>query len=144
MSLNRKFYEDYIGLDSHPGIKCLLDRNDVVKFAQTCTKYNRDFTTQSRDLVLTNKSLYIIGREKRKENNKKITCEVLKFKIPLNELNKIWLSPYRDNFVLIDIKDKYATLIELEYKTEFLFALSKRLREIFQNNKIVPFEFATE
>lgn len=61
LSVNRKFYGDYIGLDARPDIRAMVYKRETVEFAQTCLKYSRKFEFQKRDLILTNKALYLIG-----------------------------------------------------------------------------------
>jgi myosin-1 len=59
LSINRKFYGNYIsGMD--PSL--LIGKRENIEFAQTCFKYDRQFHKQQRDLVLTNKAIYIIGK----------------------------------------------------------------------------------
>ena len=136
MSLNRKFYGDYIGLENNPRLRMLIPKKENVEFAQTCTKYDRMFKKQKRDLILTNKAIYIIGREEQKEANKqKKIVEVIKRRMDLMQIQKIALSKFSDNFMIIYPKstdktnDDYASVIEVEFKTEFLTTLSKRYKE---------------
>jgi myosin-1 len=94
LSLNRKFYGDYIGLDNQPAIRILIQKRENIEFAQTCIKYNRKFAKQKRDFILTNKALYLIGREeiKDKKNKRKQIIEVVKRRIEYANSNYIKLS----------------------------------------------------
>ena len=60
LSVNRKFYGDYIGLDRKPALRILINKRETIEFAQTCNKYDRQFKKQKRDFILTNKAVYII------------------------------------------------------------------------------------
>jgi myosin-1 len=81
-SINRSFVGDYIGLEENPGLRALLEKRERVEFADTVNKYDRRFkvcfvtvlecncnilyfTLQAakRDLLLSNKNIYLVGRE---------------------------------------------------------------------------------
>ena len=142
LSLNRKFYGDYIGLENNPAIRILIQKRENVEFAQTCTKYNRQFSKQKRDFILTNRALYLIGREmvKEKSSKKKQIVEVVKRRIEFGKIFKIAISHLQDNFVVIYPNDDYATILEIEFKTEFLTTFSKRYKEAM-GNKPLNIEF---
>ena len=141
LSLNRKFYGDYIGLDKYPALKALLGKRENVEFAQTVEKLDRRFKKQKRDFVLTNKSLYIIGREqvKDKSGKNKVMTEVIKRRIDFSEIARIVVSRCQDNFVAIFPKNTYATILEIEFKTEFLTTFSKRFKESTGTNLNLEF-----
>ncbi|CAF0864311.1 unnamed protein product [Brachionus calyciflorus] len=139
-SVNRKFYADYIGLDRYPGIQALIPKRENIEFAQTCYKYERKFKPQKRDLILTNKAIYIIGRERVKDKNKKKSIvEVIKRRIEYMQLNKIILSHYCDNFMMLVPYNQYGTLLNIEFKTEFLTTFTKRYKE--SHNKDFQIDF---
>jgi myosin-1 len=131
LSLNRKFYGDYIGLNNQPAMRALIAKRENVEFAQTCYKYDRLFKKQKRDFVLTNKAVYIIGREQVKDKTKraKSIVEVVKRRIEYAQIHRLTLSHLKDNFVVIFPLNDYATVIEVEFKTEFLTTFSKRFKE---------------
>lgn len=143
-SLNRKFYGDYIGLDkpSFLAVRALIPKKETIEFAQTCSKFDRQFKRQKRDFILTNKALYIIGREELNKKEKFISkivksksesrniVEVIKRKIEYGEVSKIALSQQADNFlVLYPINNEFGSLLEIEFKTEFLTTFSKKYKE---------------
>ena len=139
LSVNRKFYGDYIGLDQKPSLRLLIAKRETIEFAQTCSKYDRQFKKQKRDFILTNKALYIIGREQIKEAQTKKKCiiEVIKRRIELSGINKILLSHLQDNFLVIfSLNEEYASVLEVEFKTEFLTMLSKRFKEACPNKQL--------
>lgn len=143
LSLNRKFYGDYIGLDHQPALRALLGKRENVEFSQTSNKYDRQFKKQKRDFVLTNRALYIIGREQIKDKNKKKTIvEVVKRRIEYPQVNKLVLSHMQDNFVVIFPANDYATVLEVEFKTEFITTFSKRYKEAM--GKVLPIEFSDQ
>lgn len=77
-----------------------------------------------RDLILTNKAIFLIGREKVKKGDKKgQILEVVKRKIDMDQLVGVGVSPYQDDFMVIYVKEEYASLIETPFKTEFLTTL---------------------
>lgn len=139
LSLNRKFYGDYIGLEQKPSMRMLITKRETIEFAQTCSKYDRQFKKQKRDFILTNKALYIIGREEKKDTQTKRKCiiEVVKRRIELSDINKILLSHLQDNFlVLFSKNEEYGSVLEIEFKTEFLTTLSKRFKELGLNRPL--------
>ncbi|XP_066593037.1 unconventional myosin-Ie-like [Prorops nasuta] len=123
-SLNRKFVGDYIGLENKPQIMGLIGRREKVLFAEVVKKYDRRFKMSRRDLILTGKYIYLIGREKvKKEKGKSV--EVVKRRLTFDQLSHISLSTLQDNFIVVHVKEDYASLLELVFKTEFLMTLSK-------------------
>lgn len=145
LSVNRKFYGDYIGLENKPALRALIHKRETVEFAQTCVKYNRQFKKQKRDFILTNKAFYIIGREEVKDkkfqllNRNKTIIEVVKRRIEYANVLKIALSHLQDNFLVIYPNNDYATLLEVEFKTEFLTTFSKRYKEAFGKPLLIEF-----
>jgi myosin-1 len=131
LSLNRKFYGDYIGLERYPAVRALLGKRESVEFAQTCDKIDRRFKRQKRDFALTNKAVYIIGREQVKSPNGKgkLFVEVIKKRVEYPQISRLAVSSYQDNFVVIYPKDSVPTVVDLEFKTEFLTTFSKRFKE---------------
>jgi myosin-1 len=91
LTINRKFYADYIGLDNYPALRALLVKREKVEFAQKCLKIDRQFKHSFRDVILSNRAIYIIGRKEVKENKKKIVVEELKRRIDFNQIDKIVL-----------------------------------------------------
>ena len=143
-SLNRKFYGDYIGLDkpTYLAVRALLPKKENVEFAQTCAKFDRQFKRQKRDFVLTNKALYIIGREEMNKKDKLISkivpstkqtdrkiVEVVKRRLEYADVNKIVLSHLADNFLVLFPNNDFGSLLEVEFKTEFLTSFSKKFKE---------------
>ena len=63
----------------------------------------------------------------------------MKRRIEYASLAKIELSHWQDNFLIITPVNEYATVVECEFKTEFLTTLSKRYKEAF--NKPPPIDF---
>uniref|UniRef100_A0A8D0G3C3 Myosin IEb n=1 Tax=Sphenodon punctatus TaxID=8508 RepID=A0A8D0G3C3_SPHPU len=91
-SINRNFMGDYVGLESRPELRCFVGRRERVDFADTVVKYDRRFKTVKRDLILTPRLLYLIGREKVKQGPDKGTIkEVLKRQIELERIQSVSL-----------------------------------------------------
>jgi myosin I len=151
LSVNRKFYGDYIGLDNKPALRALINKREQIEFAQTCIKYNRQFKKQKRDFILTNKAFYIIGREEEEgknaggifnkfnRNNNKKLIETIKRRIDYNSVEKIVLSHLQDNFLILYPQNDYANVLEVEFKTEFLTTFSKRYKEAFGKPLVIEF-----
>lgn len=139
LTINRKFYGDYIGLDNFPSLKALVNKRETIEFAQKCIKYDRQFKRSMRDIILTNRAIYIVGRKEVKQQKKKVIVEDLKRRIEFQQIEKICMSQCRDNFLLIFPLNDYATLLEIEFKTEFLTTLYKRYREML--SKVLNVDF---
>ncbi|MEQ2267144.1 Unconventional myosin-Ie, partial [Xenotaenia resolanae] len=86
-SLNRNFVGDYLGMDDRPELRQFLAKREKIDFADKVTKYDRRFKGIKRDMILTPKSVYLIGREKVKQGPEKgRVTEVMKRKIDLEKI----------------------------------------------------------
>ncbi|KAG8190757.1 hypothetical protein JTE90_024884 [Oedothorax gibbosus] len=140
-SLNRNFVGDYIGLDNNPALRSLVGKRERVEFAQTVNKYDRRFKITKRDLILTSKCVYLIGREKVKKGPEKgYYKEIIKRKIEIENIAHISLSTHQDDFLVIHVKNDYGSLLEITFKTEFLTLLSKKFQE--RANRVLNIQFS--
>ncbi|XP_054639094.1 myosin IEb [Dunckerocampus dactyliophorus] len=138
-SLNRNFVGDYIGTDSHPEIRQFVGRRERIDFADVVVKFDRRFRTVKRDLILSPKFLYLIGREKVKQGpDKGQIREVLKRKMELNSIQSVSLSTLQDDIFIIH-EEEYDSVLQSVFKTEFLSLLIKRHHEKTQRN--LPLKF---
>ncbi|ESN91739.1 hypothetical protein HELRODRAFT_165806 [Helobdella robusta] len=125
-SIDRSFVGDYLGLEHKPGLRALLERREMVEFADAVNKYDRRFKPSKRDLIITNKFFYLIGREQVKKGPQKgQVLEVIKRKIPLEGISHFALSTRQDDFFILYTLDDYANLMECTFKTEMLSVLNK-------------------
>ncbi|XP_046892633.1 myosin IEb [Hypomesus transpacificus] len=128
-SLNRNFVGDYIGTDNHPEVRQFVGRRERIDFADVVVKYDRRFKTVKRDLILTPKFLYMIGREKVKQGpDKGQIREVLKRQIEIDKIQSISLSTLQDDFFIVH-EEHYDSVLQSIFKTEFLSLLYKRYEE---------------
>ncbi|XP_016428261.1 unconventional myosin-Ie-like [Sinocyclocheilus rhinocerous] len=138
-SLNRNFMGDYIGMDNHPEIRQFVGRRERVDFADVVVKYDRRFKTVKRDLILTPKFLYLIGREKVKQGPEKGQIrEVLKRLIEVEKIQSVSLSTLQDDLFIVH-EDQYDSVLQSVFKTEFLSLLYKRYEE--KTRKKLPLKF---
>ncbi|KAM3613650.1 uncharacterized protein V6R79_002895 [Siganus canaliculatus] len=138
-SINRNFVGDYIGTDNHPEIRQFVGRRERIDFADTVVKFDRRFRTVKRDLILTPKFLYLIGREKVKQGPEKGQIrEVLKRKIELNKIQSVSLSTLQDDFFIIH-EEEYDSVLQSVFKTEFLSLLVKRYQDRTQKKLTLKF-----
>ncbi|XP_072038335.1 unconventional myosin-If-like isoform X2 [Amphiura filiformis] len=129
-TLNRNFVGDYIGYEHNNSLQALVARRERIEFADKVSKYDRRFKVTKRDLLLSSKNIYLIGREQIKKGPEKgVIKDVLKRKIPLQAIDRISLSTLQDNFFVIHVQDEYASCLESMFKTEFLTVLSKKYRD---------------
>ncbi|XP_053449985.1 unconventional myosin-Ie isoform X4 [Nycticebus coucang] len=93
-----------------------------------------------RDLLLTPRCLYLIGREKVKQGpDKGLVKEVLKRRIELERLSSVSLSTMQDDIFILH-EQEYDSLLESVFKTEFLSLLAKRYEE--KTQKQLPLKFS--
>ncbi|MBN3324288.1 MYO1E protein, partial [Atractosteus spatula] len=138
-SINRNFMGDYIGTENHPEIRQFVGRRERIDFADVVVKYDRRFKSVKRDLILTSKFLYLIGREKVKQGPEKGQIqEVLKRKIELEKVQSVSLSTLQDDFFIIH-EEHYDSVLQSTFKTEFLSLLYKRYEESCQRK--LPLKF---
>ncbi|OCT89536.1 unconventional myosin-Ie [Xenopus laevis] len=138
-SINRNFIGDYIGMDEHPELRQFVGKREKIDFADTVTKYDRRSKGVKRDLILTPKSVYLIGREKMKQGPEKgLVKEVLKKKIDVERILSISLSTLQDDFLILH-EQEYDSLLESLFKTEFVSLLSKHFEEKTQRK--LPLKF---
>ncbi|CAG2209745.1 MYO1 [Mytilus edulis] len=140
-SLNRNFVGDYIGLDDHPALRALVGKRERIDFAETVLKYDRRFKVAKRDLLLTPKYMYLIGREVIKKGPDKgrmieVVKRKIKFVISDNNL--------QDDMMVLHINNEYSSMLESMFKTEFLATLKKRLKELENREISIMFSDAIE
>ncbi|CAJ0938128.1 unnamed protein product, partial [Ranitomeya imitator] len=93
-----------------------------------------------RDLILTPKSVYLIGREKVKQGPEKgIVKEVVKKKIDVERILSVSLSTFQDDFFILH-EQEYDSLLESVFKTEFISLLAKHYEEKTQRK--LPLKFS--
>uniref|UniRef100_A0A493TFD9 Myosin IE n=2 Tax=Anas platyrhynchos platyrhynchos TaxID=8840 RepID=A0A493TFD9_ANAPP len=139
-SINRNFVGDYIGMEDHPELRQFVGKREKIDFADTVTKYDRRFKSVKRDLILTPKCIYLIGREKIKQGPEKGQVkEVLKRKMEVERILSVSLSTMQDDMFILH-EQEYDSLLESVFKTEFLSLLSKRYEEKTQRK--LPLKFS--
>ncbi|NWR61698.1 MYO1E protein, partial [Bucorvus abyssinicus] len=139
-SINRNFVGDYIGMEDHPELRQFVGKREKIDFADTVTKYDRRFKSVKRDLVLTPKCIYLIGREKIKQGpDKGQVKEVLKRRMEVERILSVSLSTMQDDIFILH-EQEYDSLLESVFKTEFLSLLSKRYEEKTQRK--LPLKFS--
>uniref|UniRef100_A0A672G2Y0 Osteoclast-stimulating factor 1 n=1 Tax=Salarias fasciatus TaxID=181472 RepID=A0A672G2Y0_SALFA len=138
-SINRNFVGDYIGTDHHPEIRRFVNRRERIDFADVVVKYDRRFRPVKRDLILTSKFLYMIGREKVKQGPEKGQIqEVLKRQIEIKKIQSVSMSTLQDDFFIVH-EEEYDSVLQSVFKTEFLSLLVKRYQE--KTDKQLPLKF---
>ncbi|KAK6468129.1 unconventional myosin-If-like [Huso huso] len=129
-SINRNFVGDYLGMEDKPELRQFLAKRERIDFADSVNKYDRRFKSIKRDLILTPKGIYLIGREKIKKGPEKGQIkEVLKRKMEIQSIRSVSLSMRQDDFFVIH-EEQYDSLLESMFKTEFLSLLCKRFEEL--------------
>ncbi|XP_052457931.1 unconventional myosin-Ie isoform X3 [Carassius gibelio] len=140
-SLNRNFVGDYLGMDDRPELRQFVGKREKIDFADKVNKFDRRFKSIKRDLILTPKSVYLIGREKVKQGPEKGTVkEVLKRRIDVEKIMAVSLSTMQDDFMILH-EEEYDSLLECVFKTEFISLLAQRYEE--RTQKKLPLKFST-
>nr|XP_057929823.1 unconventional myosin-If [Doryrhamphus excisus] len=138
-SINRNFVGDYLGLEQRPELRQFLAKRERVDFADSVNKFDRRFKSIKRDLILTPKGIYLIGREKVKKGPEKGQIkEVLKRKLEFGSIGGISLSTRQDDFFILH-ETQYDSLLESNFKTEFLSLLSKRYEDLTRRKLPISF-----
>uniref|UniRef100_A0A8C5I3J2 Osteoclast-stimulating factor 1 n=1 Tax=Gouania willdenowi TaxID=441366 RepID=A0A8C5I3J2_GOUWI len=138
-SLNRNFVGDYLGMDDRPELRQFLGKREKIDFADKVTKYDRRFKGIKRDLILTPKYVYLIGREKVKQGPEKgQVTEVLKRQIEVEKILAVSLSTLQDDFMILH-EQEYDSLLECIFKTEFISLLARRFEE--KTRRKLPLKF---
>ncbi|CAF3882767.1 unnamed protein product [Rotaria sordida] len=154
-SLDRDYVGDYCNLHQRPDLQRLIPRSEKTDFSSYLYKYDRRFRRQGRYFISTNQALYIIDEECVKvgsggksnssavQKNKQPDGYTIEYKIkrriPLETINEIKMSEYRDNFFLICVNNDYATLLELSSKTEAVSIILKNYLK--KTNRVLPITF---
>ena len=116
-SVNRQFFEDYIGLDDQPAIKNLVGKRDKILFAQTINRYDRRYKglkSAKRDLIVNSKGIFLIGREPDKNApNKSQLVETITRHITMDHLYQVSLSTMQDDFVILHVTNSYDSLLQV-------------------------------
>uniref|UniRef100_A0A665WNW2 Osteoclast-stimulating factor 1 n=1 Tax=Echeneis naucrates TaxID=173247 RepID=A0A665WNW2_ECHNA len=138
-SINRNFVGDYLGLEQRPELRQFLAKRERVDFADSVNKFDRRFKSIKRDLILTPKGIYLIGREKVKKGPEKGQIkEVLKRKMEFGSITNVSLSTRQDDFFILH-EAQYDSLLESNFKTEFLSLLSKRYEDVTKRKLTISF-----
>ncbi|TNN40398.1 Unconventional myosin-If [Liparis tanakae] len=138
-SINRNFVGDYLGLEQRPELRQFLSKRERVDFADSVNKFDRRFKSIKRDLILTPKGIYLIGREKVKKGPEKGQIkEVLKRKLEFEGITGVSLSTRQDDFFILH-ESQYDSLLESNFKTEFLSLLLKRHEDVTKRKLTISF-----
>uniref|UniRef100_A0A8D3BH60 Osteoclast-stimulating factor 1 n=1 Tax=Scophthalmus maximus TaxID=52904 RepID=A0A8D3BH60_SCOMX len=127
--------------DTTRGLSCgsSWPRGSASTFADSVTKFDRRFKVKLRDLILTPKGIYLIGREKVKKGPEKGQIkEVLKRKLEIGSISGVSLSTRQDDFFILH-EAQYDSLLESNFKTEFLSLLSKRYEDVTKSKLTISF-----
>ncbi|XP_062888168.1 unconventional myosin-If-like [Mobula hypostoma] len=129
-SINRNFVGDYLGIEDRPELRQFLGKRERIDFADSVTKFDRRFKGIKRDLILTPKYIYLIGREKIKKGPEKGQIkEVMKRKIDIQNITAVSMSTRQDDFFVLH-EPEYDSLVESIFKTEFVSLLCKKIEEL--------------
>eukprot|EP01137_Pigoraptor_chileana_P027899 Opistho-2@11102 len=141
-SINRSFVGDYIGYQDNPSLRALVGKKERVEFADTVTKYDRRYKLQKRDMLLSDKFIYLIALEKVKQGPEKGKfAHVIKRQLPLEQIASLSLSTQQDDFIVLHVPSEYDNVFETVFKTEFLMMLQEKYQAV--TNKQLPVNFSS-
>ncbi|XP_056463319.1 unconventional myosin-Ie isoform X1 [Gadus chalcogrammus] len=139
-SINRNFVGDYLGMEDRPELRQFLGKREKIDFADKVTKYDRRFKPIKRDLILTPKCVYLVGREKLAQGPEKgQVTEVLKRRIEVEKILAVSLSTMQDDLLILH-EQEYDSLLECVFKTELVSLLSRRFEE--KTQRTLPLKFS--
>ncbi|KAI8900491.1 P-loop containing nucleoside triphosphate hydrolase protein, partial [Globomyces pollinis-pini] len=131
-SVNREFLGDYLNVLDNPILKSLIDnKNEKTLFSDTITKYDRSFKPSSREILITDQHIFIVGSEKvDKGPNKGKFVKAVKRKLQYSEISSVSLSTKQDDIVVIHINNDFDNVFEDILKTELVTVLSENYQRI--------------
>ena len=95
---------------------------------------------EKRDLVLTGKAVWLIGRQKVKTGPGKGQMEAaVNRKLELEGIAKVSLSPRQDDILVIHMNGDYASCLNIPLKTEFVTMLQRKVKERTNSNLKILF-----
>ena len=130
-SVNRQFLKDYILYDQNFGLQDIVNKGETFLFADEVIRLNRRNQPERRDLVITDKAVYLIMRKK--------TPEAIKYELTrrtdLSSISSISLSELSDNYIILHSND-YDNFFENNKKTEIVAAIleHRNISVNFSNN----------
>lgn len=108
--------------------------SDVVEY------YGPKLKGEKMDFMITNKNIYMVGRIKVKKGPQKGQIQDnLERKIPINTVKEIVMSPFQDDFVLVNFNAEPSFFISSVFKTELVYILAVGCQESF--SRTVPVSF---
>src|SRR5690606_25340600 len=131
----RPYKGDYLNLRENLVLKGIVEKygEDKIHFADNINTYDSKGKKHRRILLLTDKTLYIIGiliLAQDKSNKQKPLTEltstsnpfkyVLVRRLELNQITSVALSTLADNFMVLNVNLQHCQIIECRKKTEFL------------------------
>ncbi|KII64242.1 Unconventional myosin-Ie [Thelohanellus kitauei] len=136
-TLNRRFFGNYYNLDDQPFMLKFIEKKEMVVFSAPVTVYNSKLKSALNDLMITQKNVYLIGREMHKKGPQKgQTFDVLQLKLSYQNIKEINLRychfnfcPFQDDFMVLQTNENISHVIETPLKTELLFSIHKEYQK---------------
>jgi myosin-1 len=149
-SINRNFVGDYIGLDNRPALQAIVGRRERIEFAHSMTKIDRRFKVSFTLLFKLTRCYYLdyqsgrscyfqilvynwpcIGKKRCQQgkidgSGQKVNLKIQSGlmcalrQIPYENIQTIGLSTLQDDYIFLQVKDDFTTLLESPLKTEML------------------------
>lgn len=107
-------------------------------FSDVVGYYGPKLKMEKMDFMITNKNIYMVGRVKVKKGPEKGKIQDCLFrKIPNHTIQNIVLSPFQDDFILINVNAEPSIFMSSVFKTELVYVLSVQC----QNSGTIPVLF---
>lgn len=133
-SLSREFIGDYIGYHDDPVLRTLVGNQERVIYADRVVKYDRRYKTEERELLVSDKSVMIMGVDKAPDGpHKGKMVKMIKRKVALNAVSGVSLSTRSDDFVVLHAPE-YDSVFSTPFKTEFVTVLTDQYRKVTGRN----------
>eukprot|EP01100_Stratorugosa_tubuloviscum_P009543 TRINITY_DN3_c0_g1_i1.p1 TRINITY_DN3_c0_g1~~TRINITY_DN3_c0_g1_i1.p1 ORF type:complete len:1096 (-),score=666.41 TRINITY_DN3_c0_g1_i1:101-3388(-) len=118
-SPGRQFKGDYLYLNENAPLQEVVGRDETLVFAEQVTNLNRRAQPERRDLIVTDRNIYLTMRKKK---DGKIAYESVR-RTPLGNIAGVSLSSLADNYIVVNCPGEYDMCFECEHKTELIILL---------------------
>ncbi|KAL6069905.1 Unconventional myosin-Ie [Balamuthia mandrillaris] len=133
LSLERVFKTDYVNYRQNFKLKDIVGDKGLDKplFTGCCNIFDKKMfgaKVGRRAIIVNTDNMFLVAIEVNKDKEDRVRRPYLyqlKRKIPLRNIAGLVLSPFQDNWVLINVQGEHSNLIECRRKTELVGVLAK-------------------
>jgi len=134
-SVGRQFFADYMAYARNFGIQAVINDGETMVFADQVVKLNRRSRPERRDLVITDRAVYLVMRKKR---GAEVFYKVTR-RTSLDSIRQVSLSTLADNYIVLHTPNEYDNLFENEKKSEVLSVVNEYYEKLTGQKMQVTF-----